>query len=636
MNESDRRPPFAWLADRNARVLLVLLVLGGVGLWLATRDSFFYADDYLNFALAHQLGFSFAYLKLSYFGNFAPGHRVLDYLVAGPVGLSWGFALSLWLGFWVASVIAFYVVARELFGATTLALVTTALFATSPAYVRLLQWWSSAGHVVPGICFTLVALAGALRWERTRTRSALAVALGGYAAGLLFYAKPLLLALYVVGLLYFVRAPSLRASDLVGRVRRDAMLLVGLAALAVGYVIVLRVGHYDEGGSVPLRDWQEYLRLAWSRGVTPLVIGQSVPARATAFNEVARILAQVALALLVLVSLALRRSAWRAWLFYGVVWAANVVAVGYARLPVFGPGIGYDLRYNAEFAFLIPLAIGLALDPREPDGQPRRGWLPTAERALGNARHAIARAGGLAALAVLAAVFVASLVTTFHRVDAAWPAPRARDYAARAHSSAQALRRRGIAPSVIDGSAPRTVVAGERPPYSLLSSVLPLIDPGLPVDDPRGGTLTIVARNGTLHAATLMALTGATALELSARHQVATVKGRPGQPRSGTLCESAGASPTLVQWNVVGRPAPPGARALFQAELAPLTAPARIWLYLDAGRGYPVLPTAKFSLRSGDRFVRYPVPGPSLVRARLDLQPRSAACLRRVATIAYR
>jgi hypothetical protein len=254
------------------------------------------------------------------------------------------------------------------------------------------------------------------------------------------------------------------------------------------YLLIIRSGDYNEGAQLAdLGNWPHYLAAAWNCGVTPLLVGQWISQDATRAQEGAIVGAQALLLALVAASIVRRRATWRVWAVYLVWWAANVGLIGYAQLYQFGPSIGLDLRYNAEFAFLLPLTLLLAF--RGPgDGQ----RIPFRPRGA-----LVAVAAGGVAVAVTLSVF-----SSYVRVERAWGAEKSRALTANVRASLASLRSRGVEPVLMDDDVPFEVVTGIPAPFNRLSSVLPLVDERIRMmDGPPNAALAVAQPDGVIRVA---------------------------------------------------------------------------------------------------------------------------------------
>jgi len=478
---------------------LVALIAGvcAAGIVAATRSSYFSADDWLNLAHAREYGMSWEYLKLGYFGHFAPLHRVLDWIWSVKLTGDWNAYLAVMVALHATAVAATYVLLRALRCSVALAAIATTLFASSVVWVRIIQWPASSEHVAWALAATAVSLAAAMLWFGRRSPWLLALAAGAMAAGLLSYEKPVLVVLYVVALRYFVLAPSLRPRALVAQARGDWPLLAALFGVAALYAVVVFAGDYSNTADRPSAgELAEFFGRGWIRGTGSLVIGQGSPEYADAIPLGLVILAQVVLAAALVVSIARRRSAWRAWAFLLVCWVVNLGLVGVGRIAGFGTGVALDPRYNAEMALLLPLALALAFAP---------GPGARAAAAAPRPRHPLASA---LPIALAGALLAASCANAYRRVERSWQGSGSHAWADKVRATAPALRGPDGRVSVIDAPAPFEVVAINLPPFNHLSVVLPVVLDDRVDFDGGGERLAVVEPDGSLRPARFQRLWG--------------------------------------------------------------------------------------------------------------------------------
>jgi hypothetical protein len=143
-------------------------------------------------------------------------------------------------------------------------------------------------------------------------------------------------------------------------------------------------GTYETGGTPALDDVPDYLWHAWIDGFAPAVFGVRVPLfNQTTAHHLAVLGAQVAIVAAVAISVARRRSAWRAWAFLSLAFLLNALLV-LPRLQTFGPGIAFDTRYYTETAYLVPLAVAFAFAvPERHAGRQLRRPRPAVSAAVG-------------------------------------------------------------------------------------------------------------------------------------------------------------------------------------------------------------------------------------------------------------
>jgi hypothetical protein len=154
-------------------------------------------------------------------------------------------------------------------------------------------------------------------------------------------------------------------------------------------------------------------------------------------------LSWAAAALVVIVSCALRRRAWRAWaILFGWVIVADIVPVAIGRLKVGGPGfatlVGLQARYVTDTAAVFALCLGLAFLPVAGETSAFRFRLP-AEAPAATGR-AIARSAGAATVVVLA-IFLAGSFWSLQSLEGISHTGVARSYISTARAAlAQAPR----------------------------------------------------------------------------------------------------------------------------------------------------------------------------------------------------
>ena len=484
------------------REVWLVTVIAGVcaaGIVETARTSYFYGDDWLNFAQARQYGMSWRYLRVSYFGHFAPVHRALDWLWAVQFPLNWNAYLAVMVALHATAVAATYVLLRLLRCRVLIAAMATAMFASSVVWVRLVQWPASSEHVAWGLAATAVSLAASMRWFQRRSPWLVALAAGAMVAGLLSYEKPVLIVMYVVLLRYLVLAPSLRPRALIAQARADWPLLVALFGVAAVYVAVLHAGGYGTVAERPSTGQMlEFLKGNWLRGTASLVIGQAQVQPWEPIPHSLVILAQVVLAAAAVVSIMHRRRAWRAWAFLIVCWLVNAGIIGLSRIADFGTSVGIDPRYNAEMALLLPLALALAFNV------PDTGDRPIAPAGAARRPPVLATALPVALAAILLS---ASCANAYHRVERyVFSGVRSRSWADQVRATAPALRGPDGRVSVIDAKAPFEVVNGGFPPYDRLSTVLPLVLKDRADFDGGGERPAVVEPDGSLRPARLTPL----------------------------------------------------------------------------------------------------------------------------------
>ena len=327
--------------------------------------SYFVTDDWLHIAIAHDAvtgsGLDMNYLQRVVFIHYAPGHRLAYYLLGKFAPLDWSAALAAMLVLFAASLAMFHRICTRLFGARPGNLVLLGLFGTSVLLVPSVLWFADGLHKFPSSLASLIAIDAYLTYRRGGSRRALALCVAMVGLGSLFYVKALLVPLYLLlmGVLFLGGAGS----------RRSWLAFAPVYAI-YGFNYVLNYAH--TGSAPPSLDLLgKYLWTAWFRGVTPALAGVNVGIDARGGEVLYAVFAQLLLMALIALSVWRRRSAWRAWAFLGVAFAANATVVGMGRLGSLGfKQVGSQLRYDTEMTWLLPLALGFAFLLR--DGSPVR------------------------------------------------------------------------------------------------------------------------------------------------------------------------------------------------------------------------------------------------------------------------
>ena len=415
--------------------------------------SYFVTDDWLHIAIAHDAltggGLDMSYLQRVVFIHYAPGHRLAYYLLGKFAPLDWSAALAAMLALFAGSLAMFHRICTRLFGSRPGNLVLLGLFGTSVLLAPTVLWFADGLHKFPSILASLIAIDAYLTYRREGSRRALALCVAMVALGSLFYVKVLLVPLYLLlmGAL-FLGGPGSRRSWL------------AFAPVYAIYGLNYVLNYADTGSAPPSLDLLgKYLWTAWFRGVTPALAGVNVGIDARGGEVLYAVFAQLLLVALIALSVWRRRSAWRAWAFWGVAFAANATVVGMGRLGSLGfKQVGSQLRYDTEMTWLLPLALGFAFLLR--DGSPVRR-LPLPSRRL---RWVLAAAG-------VCAYLVATIDTG---------SDNAHDWRFRASNQAKTFalnvqRDAAAGGTVIDDQTPAFLISPAHRPWNRLERLIPAI-----------------------------------------------------------------------------------------------------------------------------------------------------------------
>ena len=184
-------------------------------------------------------------------------------------------------------------------------------------------------------------------------------------------------------------------------------------------------------------------------------------------------IAQLALIAVVGYSVYRKRSAWRAWVFWGVCFSVNAALVGMGRLATMGvERVGKELRYDTEMSWLLPLALGFAFFPGTVAG---RGDEPARPRLRLPVRAA-------AATAVL--IYLVAAAATGSGISDSWREHNSgpsKAYVENVRSDVSRLASAGRPLVAIDDQVPGFLIGSADHPLNRLEQLIPAIDPRLHV-----------------------------------------------------------------------------------------------------------------------------------------------------------
>jgi hypothetical protein len=510
---ADLRSVVSWV--RNHRVLVLAIVVIAAQLaWKAQFLShlYFRQDDFHDLDLAVDRPLSWSYLTYIGSGHLIVGLRVVAWVLVRVSGTyNWGLASAVNLAFVAAAGLAALRLLRQLFGERPFILIPLGVYLLSPLTMPDLGIWSSALESVPLQLAIFMALSAHVHYVRTDRTAHLAAAGFWVAFGLAFFEKGLVLPL----LLFAVTAAFLTDSRslLAGSLRTllaywKAWLLY--AGLMVGYVILLAISlrtsaaHPHAPGSL-----NGVRTFAWGLlkdSFTPAAVGgpfQWLPVADRSYSFAAPPTAQLWLAgavviAVIVVSIGLRRTAWRAWaILAGWIALADMLPVVIGRLNAFSPTVlGLETRYLADAIPVLAVCLGLAFAPVT-------GIRP---QATGAGRHL----GGQGApgqqlrtaAAALAGLFVFGSIWSAQAYESVTSGSTAAAYIGNA---ARAVQLAPAGTPVFNRAVPGDIVEGLFGSYALQSKVLGDVAPGKLrwITRPAGTLdgLTIFSNDGRLHPA---------------------------------------------------------------------------------------------------------------------------------------
>ncbi|WP_369930794.1 hypothetical protein [Xanthomonas sp. NCPPB 2632] len=148
------------MSKKNYWIALALLI-HALLFYVRVRESWLFADDFLNIQLSRQNGFSLHFLFQDVFGQVAPGYRAVQLLFDELFGPSFVWAMII-VG--VLSVSCTYALIRvsQALGARPWCIVAgVILFISLPQFTHVQQWWAAAVHTIFSFAFIMWALVAA-------------------------------------------------------------------------------------------------------------------------------------------------------------------------------------------------------------------------------------------------------------------------------------------------------------------------------------------------------------------------------------------------------------------------------------------------------------------------------------------
>lgn len=459
-----------------AGLVLLQLLLRGTGL----VQGWFYGDDLEFLRQAQGRPLSLSFLLAPHDSQLMPGGIAVTWLVERVGDYPWTAAAVSVLVLQALAGTACWAMLCELFGVRWWCLAPLALYLFSPLTLTAFFWWAAALNQVPvQLCFFLVVLLHVRHLRSGRRRDGV-LAVAALLLGLACYVKAVLVVLPLLALSVLWwgleehpgRRPLARA---VAHLRSHLVLWAAYAVAVGGYLAyyLLRVPNpVATGEATP------YLGLADTlvrRSLGPALLGgpwtwddRNPPLAVSAAPGWA-----VALSWLVLVGVLV--GLWRAfrpgWRPVAVVvpyLVVSIVLVARGRASLLGADSGLELRYLADLAPVLSLALGLVVVGRRPlapapghDGPhlpslpPRAAWDPRTARweTLG---------GAVLVLALVVGTAVSSVRYAGH-----WTA----DFPTRAYVQRVVGESQGQRLELLDEPVPGRVVPGTSFPENLPSRV---------------------------------------------------------------------------------------------------------------------------------------------------------------------
>jgi uncharacterized protein YhhL (DUF1145 family) len=446
---------------------------------LATSYTYFFFDDFLFLQQARIQHFGITYLRESLFEHFSPLSRVFNAALVHIAPGSFALAHGVQLALYAAAIAAFALVARTILGNRWTAFALTILFGQSVFLMRLLDWWTATANTLPSTVFTLLAIAGYLRWRLHGSRAWLLVSLSAYLISLLDYETAMLFPVYIALISLLVMEDRLTPRAWLAALWRDRWAWLGYGVLEILALYNYYEYYYQSVAKPALHEVAHYLWIALVETFVPAVVGID-PEAPLSTHAGAVAAAVVVVGAAVLLTLYLRPRAWRCLLAFAVIFPLTMLPVGLNRIGQFGVGIGSEIRYQQSVQFMFMVLVAFALSPRwggrrAPDDRLRR-WL-------------VARRPSpvvlLVSVAVALAGYGALYITSVRAMSkAAWEPREARSYV---HSFLVAVghvrARTGSEPVLIDHEVPADIQFASVAPFNHYDQFFGMFDSHLRVDE---------------------------------------------------------------------------------------------------------------------------------------------------------
>lgn len=593
------------IAACAARALLLLLRSG------------YASDDMVNLSYARASSLDGTYLARSVFGEFEPGLRLVNWLVARTTPVERWPAVVIEIVAFVVVLALLAAVIGRLSGPTWWTPLLVGLVGWSVVATATVVWWSSALTYIVASVFGLLAVRAILDHAVHAGRRTAVVAVVALTACVSLYPGAAVFPLAAAMLCAFVGADGPRLRDAVASVARLWRLWSVLAVPLVAAYAVSALGEqYGTGAVAAPRQLASYLWTSWSETIAPSLVG--LPPQFLSH----RVVGEEVVLVVVAASVVACRRAWRAWVCFAVPTVAVLGAHGVARLANLGPAIAYIrsdlLPIELLAAMVVPLAFARTAGPFVRVGpEPRAWWVR-----LSTARPRPVALGRVVLAAVVVGTTVVLVGVGSPTITEVAQTTLARGYVDGFTRSWAALHARHPGAEVVDVIPPYPASISTEPdtlfPFDSASRVLGMFAPGAHFTLHTGrldGAVAVSFPSGTVRPARLVPGPAVGLRAVATRGPVVT-----GTTARG-WCAAAGAAPAVVALPV----APEGLAQLLALGARVSFQPV---LDIDVGTvaGPPVTLAAAGRLHSGEQRIGLATVAP--VRALvLTLPARAAICL---------
>jgi hypothetical protein len=446
-------------------MLLIALQLAVRG-W-ASQHGWFYSDDFEFLSQATGRRLDLDYLFTPHDLHLMPGGVLLAWLVAHAGPFNWALASAMLVVLQAVASGACLAMLLRTFGRRWACLALLSFYLFSTLTLTGFMWWSSAVNQLPA----QAAFFGAVSCHIAHLRSgrfwpALQAALL-VVAGLLFFEKAVL----IIGPLVLLTVvwPGGPGQGVVRRaranLRRSWRAVVLYAALAAGYLaFYLARGGGEQGTSSGPIDFGGLVDATLRRSLATTLLGgpwrwssDNPPLGLVDAPPWAVTLSCVVIAVVVVLALLSGRGDWRAFVVLLPYLAVSILLTASGRGAQLGGFAGLELRYLADAAPVLTLALGLFF-LRTRDAEPGSDSAQTIERSAPRRRRTVA-------VCVTAAVLAGGAVVSNTAYLRFWTG----DFEAKTYTQAVRDSSERSPLRIVDAPVPELVMAATSFPSNLPS-----------------------------------------------------------------------------------------------------------------------------------------------------------------------
>jgi hypothetical protein len=506
-----------------------------------TRSFYYFQDDFIFIRQAQMSRLSLTYLRAPLFQHFSPVSRLADYVLVHWFQSSVAAAHIIVLVLLAASVLAFSWTIAEIVGHHWCRHLLTLTFGESLALLHLLGWWTATVNILPATLFGLLTIAAFLRYRRVGNRRWIVISLSTFGLSLCTHEQSWLVVGYLILFDLLVLAPHGSLRKALVRLWREGWIWLGYGLLTALAMINYFIFYYAPVKPKPtINELIRFVGIQFTQsfaasatGLRPLTTGWT--------NTAAIVFDSLLLAVIVMVSIYRRPSAWRVWIVFAVGFLANSFIIGANRVGYFGVDLGQQLYYVQAPAYLFLLCVGAAFS-LDPSGAPYvlRPEVPARPRVPAHLRRPSQRvrigvvAACLLAVGLYEVAFVSSATTMNVRDLSSSESAASRVYFTRLLGQMDAVRSRGGRVAVLDTDVPPLILSSVFTPWNELLYTLPVVSPDAVVGQLRKNTFE-VSSDGALVPTRFLRRSGS-----SRGLAVASVVAGTGATRNGTTSRLVG------------------------------------------------------------------------------------------------